>query len=67
MINRLPTEQSTETQRSAPSRTEGNSPATGDWRQWTLPVEQFIAKNPGACLASAFVAGAVVAWWIKRR
>jgi hypothetical protein len=67
MINRLPTEEPAETKRSAPSRAESNLPASGDWRQWVEPVEQFIAKNPGACLASAFVAGAVIAWWIKRR
>lgn len=41
-----------------------------NWRDnvpWLETIETFIAEHPGACLASAFVVGAVVAWWIKRR
>jgi len=36
-------------------------------RQWIEPVEQIIVKYPTACLASAFVIGATIAWWIKRK
>ena len=38
-----------------------------DIREWTKPIEQFIGDHPGACLASALIVGAAVAWWIKRR
>jgi hypothetical protein len=38
-----------------------------DIRAWIKPVEKFIGDHPGACLASALIVGAAVAWWIKRR
>ena len=38
-----------------------------DVKQWLEPAQNFIAKHPSACLASAFVLGAAIAWWIKRR
>jgi hypothetical protein len=63
MKNRI-AEYSTEDQRSTPPSA---APPAVDWRQWVASAEEFIAKHPGACLASALVAGAVVAWWIKRR
>jgi hypothetical protein len=31
------------------------------------PVKNLIIKYPSAALASAFLVGVVVAWWIKRR
>ena len=31
------------------------------------PAKNLILKYPGAALASAFLVGVVVAWWIKRR
>jgi len=31
------------------------------------PLEKLIVKYPGAALASAFLIGVVVAWWIKRK
>jgi hypothetical protein len=43
-----------------------NQPA-GDWRQWVNSAAKFIADHPGPSLASAFIVGAAVAWWIKRR
>ena len=38
-----------------------------DVREWIKPIEIFIGDHPGACLASALIVGAAVAWWIKRR
>jgi len=31
------------------------------------PVEQVVKSHPGAALATAFIVGVTVAWWIKRR
>lgn len=39
----------------------------GDVRELAEPVEQLILKYPAAALASAFMVGVVVAWWIKRK
>jgi hypothetical protein len=52
-----------------PQRTPARAPATqtSDWRQWVGSAAKFIADHPGASLASAFIVGAAVAWWIKRR
>jgi len=36
-------------------------------QQWLEPIEEIIVKNPAAALASAFVVGVAIAWWIKRR
>jgi hypothetical protein len=36
-------------------------------QQWIQPAEEVILKYPAACLASAFVVGVAVAWWIKRK
>jgi hypothetical protein len=41
--------------------------ALPDWKALLSSAESFIAKNPGATLASAFVIGAAIAWWIKRK
>lgn len=38
-----------------------------DVRELVEPVEQLILKYPAAALASAFLVGVVVAWWIKRK
>jgi hypothetical protein len=35
-------------------------------RDWIEPAEEIIRKYPAACLASAFVMGVAIAWWIKR-
>jgi hypothetical protein len=51
--------------RSAGKRQEPPLPQT--LRRWVDPVEEVITKHPGACLASAFMVGVVVAWWIKRK
>jgi hypothetical protein len=31
------------------------------------PLQGVITKYPGAALASAFLVGVAIAWWIKRR
>ena len=36
-------------------------------KSWVEPVEQLVAKHPGASLAVAFAAGVAIAWWLKRR
>lgn len=36
-------------------------------KELAAPVEQFVAKNPGASLAIAFATGVAIAWWLKRR
>jgi hypothetical protein len=38
-----------------------------DWQAAVRQAETWIIKHPGASLASAFVVGAALAWWIKRR
>jgi hypothetical protein len=38
-----------------------------DVKSYIQPVEELILKYPGAALASAFLVGVVVAWWIKRK
>jgi hypothetical protein len=35
-------------------------------QEWLEPADQMIRKYPAACLASAFVIGVAIAWWIKR-
>jgi hypothetical protein len=35
--------------------------------QYAAAVEQYIIDHPASSLAAAFVAGVMVAWWIKRR
>ncbi len=38
-----------------------------DFRSVTQPIEQWIIRSPAAALASAFVVGVAIAWWIKRK
>ena len=38
-----------------------------DWGRVVTQVETWIVSHPGVSLASAFVLGAALAWWIKRR
>jgi len=50
------------------STSEASFIRTSDMRELLLqPIEQWIIKNPAAALASAFVLGVAVAWWIKRK
>jgi len=40
---------------------------SSDVRELAQPVQNLILKYPGAALASAFLVGVAIAWWIKRR
>ena len=67
MINRLgdfPTSPTLARPRQAPS--DRQAPAAQGWRQIADPFEETIKKYPGAALASAFLIGVALAWWIKR-
>lgn len=66
MINRLDLPW-TEQAKSTPQPLRNVGPPGPDLRQWSQPLEAFIAKHPGACLATAVIVGAALAWWIKRR
>ena len=41
--------------------------AAPDVASYIKPVNEFIARHPGPCLAAAFAIGVAVAWWIKRK
>jgi hypothetical protein len=66
MANRIAASERPESPPSS-ARPAPAAPSTGDVRAWIEPIEKFIAEHPGACLASALIAGAALAWWIKRR
>jgi hypothetical protein len=38
-----------------------------DLGDFIRPVEELILKYPAAALASAFLVGVALAWWIKRK
>jgi hypothetical protein len=38
-----------------------------DVRGMFQPVEQWITRSPAVALASAFMVGVAIAWWIKRK
>jgi hypothetical protein len=38
-----------------------------DVRELVEPLEKLILQYPAAALASAFIVGVTLAWWIKRR
>jgi hypothetical protein len=38
-----------------------------DAQELVQPVENLIVKYPAAALASAFLIGVALAWWIKRK
>jgi len=38
-----------------------------DVGELSQPVEELILKYPAAALASAFLVGVAIAWWIKRK
>lgn len=68
MINRMTDYLPREDNRTGP-RTGPGSPgqtSSQNIRQWIEPAEELIKKYPAAALASAFVIGVAVAWWIKR-
>jgi|RhiMetdeSRZDD1v2_1073273.scaffolds.fasta_scaffold559158_4 hypothetical protein len=49
----------------------GRSPvesfSAGDVARLLEPVEKLVAKYPAAALATAFITGVALAWWIKRK
>jgi len=67
MINRLTDYLPAEPAGAKRSSTGQFSLSSQNVRDWIEPVEQIIVKYPTACLASAFVIGATIAWWIKRK
>jgi hypothetical protein len=67
MINRLTEYLPAERTGTKQSSARHFSLSSQNVRQWIEPVEQIIVKYPTACLASAFVIGATIAWWIKRK
>lgn len=36
-------------------------------RQWIQATEQIVKDHPGAALVVAFITGATIAWWLKRK
>ena len=53
------------------SREQAETPrpliTSGDAHDLVEPVKQLIIQYPTAALASAFLVGVALAWWIKRR
>jgi hypothetical protein len=66
MINRVTDYLPRVESRGRPDSPARSSLSSQDIRQWVEPVEEMIVKYPAAALASAFVIGVAVAWWIKR-
>jgi hypothetical protein len=62
MINRIAEHLEPEVKK---QRTE-SSLGTKITQDWLEPVERVISDHPAACLATAFVLGVAIAWWIKR-
>jgi len=66
MINRVvdyPRQSATENSSTSPRPLIRSS----DVRDLLDPMEHWIARYPAAVLASAFLVGVAVAWWIKRK
>jgi hypothetical protein len=68
MINRIGDDPAAPASSHFPARpiAAGKAPAGQGFRELAAPLEETIKKYPGAALASAFVIGVAVAWWIKR-
>ena len=45
----------------------GDLPATEDFAEYVALAKEWARNNPIPCLAGAFIAGAVIAWMIKRK
>jgi hypothetical protein len=41
--------------------------STADVKKYMSSAEELVLKYPGPALASAFMVGVLVAWWIKRK
>ena len=50
-----------------PKAPTGSSTGLSELDKFVRPVEELILKYPAAALASAFLVGVAIAWWIKRK
>lgn len=50
-----------------PDRLRERAESMPDLRELADKAERFVAQHPGPSLATAFILGVAVAWWIKRR
>ena len=50
-----------------PDRLRERAESLPDMRELADKAERFVAQHPGASLATAFIVGVALAWWIKRR
>lgn len=39
----------------------------GSFEDWIAGAEKLIIEYPGAALMAAFLTGATIAWWLKRK
>ena len=40
---------------------------SAEFKKYMSSLEALVLRNPGPALASAFIVGVLVAWWIKRK
>jgi len=69
MANRVVDYQATSARKST-SPLEGfdfSSWKSADIKKYLGSLEELVLKYPGPALASAFMVGVLVAWWIKRK
>ena len=68
MIDEALTFLRTSTHRSTASgNTDRSFFATQDVYELAKPTENLIRKYPAAALATAFLVGVAIAWWVKRK
>ena len=67
MLNRTLDYDAPRTRNERPQAATPSSFGLEDVQAYIAPVEELILKYPGPALASAFLVGVLVAWWIKRR
>jgi hypothetical protein len=53
-------------QKSLPSLSDTGA-ESGSSSDWITSTERLVKENPGAALMVAFLTGATIAWWLKRR
>lgn len=51
----------------APAGPGAADPQGPEWKKIMKQVEEFVGRNPGTCLISAFGLGVAVAWLMKRK
>jgi hypothetical protein len=49
--------------------TDGKNPllAIGSMKDWMTQAEKLVVNHPGAALVAAFLTGATIAWWLRRK